>query len=54
MQSAALRRATAELLFYAFDLIAHGGEDLRARPLLERKAALKKLLKNAPKPVIYV
>src|SRR5215210_1679756 len=49
LQSAALRRATAGLLFYAFDLIAQGGEDLRAKPLLDRKAALKELLKNAPK-----
>src|SRR5215210_3110145 len=49
LQSAALRRATAGLLFYAFDLIAQGGEDLRAWPLLERKSALKELLKNAPK-----
>jgi bifunctional non-homologous end joining protein LigD len=54
LQSAALRRATARLLFYAFDLIAQGGEDLRDRPLLERKAALKKLLKNPPERVIYV
>ena len=30
LQSAVLRRATAGLLFYAFDLIAQGGEDLRA------------------------
>jgi len=54
LQSAVLGRATAGLLFYAFDLIAQGGEDLRARPLLERKAALKKLLRNAPERVIYV
>ena len=54
LQSAVLRRATAGLLFYAFDLIAQGGEDLRARPLLERKAALKELLRNAPERVIYV
>ena len=52
LQSAVLRRATAGLLFYAFDLIAQDGEDLRAWPLLERKAALKKLLRNAPERVI--
>jgi bifunctional non-homologous end joining protein LigD len=54
LQSAVLRRATAGLVFYAFDLLARGGEDLRARPLLERKAALKQLLRNPPERVIYV
>jgi ATP-dependent DNA ligase len=29
-----------ELLVWAFDLLWHTGEDLRGRPLLERKAAL--------------
>jgi ATP-dependent DNA ligase len=29
---------------YAFDLVAHDGEDLRDRPFPERKAALAKLL----------
>jgi bifunctional non-homologous end joining protein LigD len=31
-------------ILYAFDLIEHGGEDLRARPFLDRKAALARLL----------
>jgi bifunctional non-homologous end joining protein LigD len=52
LQSAVQRRATARLLFYAFDIMAQGGEDLRDRPLLERKAALKELLRNAPERVI--
>jgi bifunctional non-homologous end joining protein LigD len=33
---------------YAFDLLELDGEDLRARPLEERKAALGKLIARAP------
>jgi ATP-dependent DNA ligase len=32
------------IVFYAFDLLALNGEDLRALPLLKRKAALKRIL----------
>jgi bifunctional non-homologous end joining protein LigD len=43
-----LRRREAALtaILYAFDLIAHDGEDLRDRPFLERKAALAGLLRD--------
>jgi bifunctional non-homologous end joining protein LigD len=33
---------------FAFDLIASRGRDLRARPLLERKAALRRLFEDGP------
>ena len=38
------REAARTAILYAFDLIEHAGEDLRARPFLERKAALARLL----------
>jgi bifunctional non-homologous end joining protein LigD len=31
----------------AFDLLMHNGEDLRRRPYVERKSALRKLLRRA-------
>jgi bifunctional non-homologous end joining protein LigD len=41
------RRAAAHAaILYAFDLIEHDGEDLRARPFLDRKAALARLLRD--------
>ena len=36
------------ILFYAFDLLQLDGEDLRRQPVLQRKAALKKVLGKAP------
>lgn len=36
-------RRTCAILFYAFDLLALNGEDLRELPLLKRKAALKRI-----------
>ena len=55
LKAALEREDTGDLLFYAFDLIARGGEDLRERPLLERKAALRKLLAaKRPERVVYV
>jgi ATP-dependent DNA ligase len=39
---------------YAFDLLELDGEDFRPRPLEERKAALAKLLRNAPQGVHLV
>ena len=40
------REAAQTAIIYAFDLIEHDGEDLRMRPLLARKAALTRLLRN--------
>jgi bifunctional non-homologous end joining protein LigD len=52
--SAMERKATANLLYYAFDLLALGGEDLRALPLTERRARLRDLLKRPPSASIIV
>jgi bifunctional non-homologous end joining protein LigD len=39
--------------YYVFDLLFLDGEDLRDRPLLERKALLEKLLKRTPRQIHY-
>ena len=41
------------LHYYVFDVLFLDGEDLRMRPLLERKAALQRLLRRAPSHVHY-
>jgi bifunctional non-homologous end joining protein LigD len=38
------REAADRAILYAFDLIEHDGEDLRNRPFLDRKVALRSLL----------
>src|SRR5215469_7150608 len=43
-----------ECLLFAFDLLFLNGEDLRALPLIERKARLKRLLRRKRSPVLYV
>ena len=43
-----------ECVFFAFDLLFLNGEDLRALPLIERKARLKKLLRRKRSRVLYV
>jgi bifunctional non-homologous end joining protein LigD len=40
------------MTYYAFDLLRLGNQDLRPLPLLERKAALLKVLKKAKAPAI--
>jgi bifunctional non-homologous end joining protein LigD len=56
LQAAMERGSTGALRYFAFDLLGRGAaaEDLRARPLLDRKAALKRLLVKAPAQVVYV
>src|SRR6185503_7158784 len=49
-----LNKHSAALQYYAFDLLELNGKDLRARPLVERKAALEKLLARAPDRIRYV
>jgi bifunctional non-homologous end joining protein LigD len=49
LQAAISDGKTDDLIFYAFDLLFAGGEDLRALPLGERKERLKKLLEARPK-----
>lgn len=44
LQAAISDGKTDDLIFYAFDLLFAGNEDLRALPLAERKARLKQLL----------
>jgi bifunctional non-homologous end joining protein LigD len=39
-------RRSCAVVFYAFDLLALNGEDLRELPLLKRKAALKRILRK--------
>jgi len=51
LQAALSERDTAGLIFFAFDLLAEGDEDLRPLPLSERKARLKAMIAaNARKP----
>jgi bifunctional non-homologous end joining protein LigD len=44
----------SECVFFAFDLLFLNGEDLRALPLIERKARLKRLLRRKRSRVLYV
>jgi bifunctional non-homologous end joining protein LigD len=41
-------------VFIAFDLLFLNGKDLRALPLIERKAALKKLLLRKRSRILYL
>ena len=47
LQAALSDGKTSNLIFFAFDLLFSGGEDLRSLPLRERKARLKHLLSCA-------
>ncbi len=49
-----MRRSGGEGLTYiVFDLLALDGEDLRSRPLADRKNKLESLIKNAPPEIHY-
>jgi bifunctional non-homologous end joining protein LigD len=54
----ALRRllgvSSPQLRYEVFDLLWLDGQDLRPLPLAERKARLKRLLADAPVPIVYV
>jgi bifunctional non-homologous end joining protein LigD len=54
LQAAIAERKTDPLLYFAFDLMFAGGEDLRALPLAERKARLLQDLHEAPPNLRYV
>ncbi|MET4294914.1 bifunctional non-homologous end joining protein LigD [Bradyrhizobium sp. LB8.2] len=41
------------MLFYAFDILFHNGEDLRSKPQLKRKELLKELIDMLDPPVLY-
>jgi hypothetical protein len=47
-------RNSSRLLFHAFDLLYLNGRDLRRVPLLQRKHALKSVLRHAPSALVYV
>ena len=52
LQAAIADQKTDRLVFFAFDLLRQGDDDLRARPLAERKTALGKLLKKQNQAVL--
>lgn len=47
------RSPSIHLYYYVFDLLEYQGKDLRQRPLTERKAILKKLLKSKKSPIKF-
>ncbi|WP_027664331.1 DNA ligase D [Rhizobium leguminosarum] len=47
LQAALSEGKTSELVYFAFDLLYEGGEDLRSLPLVARKARLQSLLSDA-------
>jgi bifunctional non-homologous end joining protein LigD len=49
-----LGRRSAQVRYHAFDLLELDGQDLRPRPLLERKRRLEKLLKDADPVLVCV
>jgi ATP-dependent DNA ligase len=53
VQNAADARSSGSLVFFLFDLLFLDGEDLRARPLIERKDRLKALLADAVVSAIH-
>ncbi|HEY3813783.1 MAG TPA: DNA ligase D [Caulobacteraceae bacterium] len=54
LQAALSSGKTGTLVFFLFDAMFAGGEDLRALPLSDRKAALQRLLKGADDRLRYV
>jgi bifunctional non-homologous end joining protein LigD len=54
LQAAITERKTGDLVFFAFDQLFAGREDLRRLPLTERKARLKRSLDGAQPSLRYV
>ena len=54
LQAALSDEKTEKLIYYVFDLLVVGGEDLRDLPLLDRKVKLQELLADAPDLIRYV
>jgi bifunctional non-homologous end joining protein LigD len=54
LQAALSDGDTADLVFFVFDQLFDGGEDLRPLPLTERKARLRETLAEAPADIRYV
>ena len=53
IQNASDTGNAAARVFFLFDLLSVDGEDLMARPLIERKTRLAALLANVPSPLHY-
>jgi DNA ligase D-like protein (predicted ligase) len=49
----AIYKAPHRLVFFAFDLLHLDGQDLRRTPLIERRAALRKLIEPDPRSPIH-
>ena len=47
------RRGSGETVFYVFDLLWLDGEDLRERPLIERKQLLRSVVPARPSVLLY-
>jgi hypothetical protein len=47
------RQAARTTILYAFDLIAHNGEEPRDRPSLERRPALALVLRNTKAGLVF-
>jgi bifunctional non-homologous end joining protein LigD len=54
LQAAISDENTDDLIFFVFDLLFEGGEDLRPLPLTKRKARLKDHVEGAPATIRYV
>lgn len=54
LQTALSQADGSRMVFFAFDLLFDGGEDLRPLPLSERKLRLQQLLKKNTGPIRYV
>ena len=48
-----LLRRSGQPVFYAFDVLWLDGKDLRPRPLLERKSALRSIIPEQPSVLLY-
>lgn len=48
-----LLRRRRDPIFYAFDVLWLDGEDVRSRPLVERKKLLKWIMPEQPAPMLY-
>ena len=53
LQSTLKDQKGANLLFYAFDLLIDGGDDIRKLPNIERKERLATLLSGTSGPILY-
>ncbi len=54
LQAALSEKKTQDLIFYAFDLLFEGDDDLRAEPLSQRKAQLQTIVKHSGARIRYV